>query len=148
MTIQKKITSLLICGAILISLASCDSKSKKALSVVRNFLHLTNEAKDIKGAVRLMADDIQFVGPATKISGSKEYAALLEKFLPMHIGWKMHKEFQNGDEICVIDDIFVRTPAQGKITLSLVEWFKVSEDKIVEHRVYYDPREFVKAFGL
>jgi limonene-1,2-epoxide hydrolase len=120
----------------------------KAIQIVDKFLNLTNNKKDITGAANLMADDITFVGPAIQISGAKEYVALLEKFLSCHAGWEILKQFENGDDVCVIDKIIVTTPMDGAITLSLAEWFKVSGGKIHEHRVYYDPREFMKAFGM
>ena len=30
----------------------------------------------------------------------------------------------------------------------IAEWFKVRDGRIVKHAIYYDPREFIKAFGM
>jgi len=121
---------------------------KTPLEIVNKFLELTNDKKDIAGAVELMADDITFTGPTLKTKSAQEYKALLEQFLAFHAGWKKYAEFENGDQVVVIDGIFIKTPAGETITLSLTEWFKISNGKITEHKVYYDPREFLKAFGM
>lgn len=121
---------------------------KTALEVVQDFLRLTNDEGNIPGATQLLAEDVRFTGPAITITGAKEYAGLLEQFLSAHVSWRKYQEFQNGDEVCVIDDIQVKTPVGSMITLSLAEWFKTANGKITEHKVFYDPREFVKAFGM
>jgi len=121
---------------------------KKPLEIVEEFMRLTNEDHDIEGAVELMADDIKFIGPAAQCNNRHEYRELLEQFIPMHIGWKKHQAFENGDEVCFIEDIYVFTPQENKITLELSEWFKVSDGKIKKQKVYYDPTEFKAAFGI
>lgn len=121
---------------------------KSALEVVREFLRLTNDDGDIAGATQLLADNVRFSGPAITITGANEYAGLLQQFLSAHTSWVKYQEFQNGDDVCVIDDIQVKTPSGELITLSLAEWFKTANGKITEHKVFYDPREFVKAFGM
>ncbi|MER3318042.1 MAG: nuclear transport factor 2 family protein [Allomuricauda sp.] len=119
-----------------------------ALKTVKKFMRLTNEKGDIKSAVGLMADDIEFIGPAAKCKSKEEYAALLEQFLSAHNSWKLHQTFENGNEVCFINDIQVNTPNGGILTLELVEWFKVENGKIKRHKVFYDPTEFKKAFGM
>ena len=98
--------------------------------------------------MKLLTDDIVFVGPAQQTWGKDAYIQLLTMFLPAHAGWKVYQRFENGADACIIEDILVKTPAGAAITLSLAEWFKVSGGKIAEHRVYYDPSEFMRAFGL
>ncbi len=120
----------------------------KPLEVVNEFLELTNERKDIPAAVELLTDDVLFVGPAQQTSGKAAYVELLTMFLPAHAGWKVYQRFETDTDACIIEDILVKTPAGATITLSLAEWFKVSGGKIAEHRVYYDPSEFMRAFGL
>jgi ketosteroid isomerase-like protein len=117
------------------------------LEIVREFLLRTNDRGDVSGAVELMADDIAFRGPVVQIDGRDAYRGLLEQFLGAHGGWTLHHAFENHDWVCVIDDVFVRTPSGEITTLNLAELFQVREGKIAEHRVFYDPREFIKAFG-
>ena len=120
---------------------------KTPIETVEYFMQLTNEKHDVKGAVALMADDIKFVGPAAKCNNKQEYEALLTQFLPFHKGWKKHQTFERGSEVCFIEDIYVLTPQGNTITLSLAEWLKVKDGKITEHKVFYDPGEFNKAFA-
>ncbi len=42
----------------------------------------------------------------------------------------------------------LKTPSGTVITLQIADWIRVAEGKIVEQRIYYDPREFAKAFGM
>jgi len=121
---------------------------KKPLEIVEKFMQLTNDDHDIEGAVELMAEDIKFIGPATQCNNRHEYRTLLEQFIPTHVGWKKHQVFEKGDEVCFIEDIYISTPQEKKITLELSEWFKVSQGKIIEQKVYYDPTEFKNAFGM
>jgi len=120
---------------------------KKPLEIVEEFMRLTNEVHDIEGAVELMDEDIKFIGPAAQCNNKQEYRALLEQFIPMHTGWKKHQTFEKDDEVCFIEDIYISTPDQTKITLEISEWFKISKGKIQVHKVYYDPTEFMAAFG-
>ena len=120
----------------------------EALKTVNAFLDLTNNRKDIKAAMQLLTNDFIFVGPLMRTSGTDEYAAVLEKFLPTHVETRILKQFEDGDDACSVGDLVVRTPSGGTITLSLVEWYRLRGGKIAEQRIYYDPREFARAFGL
>lgn len=122
--------------------------TKTTLSVVNDFLDLTNTRHDIAGAVALMASDIHFSGPVMEVKGAQEYRGILERFLSVHTGWRKLAEFENGAEACVIDDIYIKTPAGGDLTLRIAEWFKVIDGRIASHTIYYDPREFAQAFGM
>jgi predicted SnoaL-like aldol condensation-catalyzing enzyme len=118
------------------------------LQIVEQFLHMTNDRKDIAGAAALMGEAIHFVGPAQQCEGRDAYVKLLEMFLPSHVSWRIHARFENTTDACVIGDIVVRDPRGAEITLELAEWYRVADGKIAEHRVFYDPREFMKAFGM
>jgi hypothetical protein len=118
------------------------------LQIVEQFLHLTNDRKDIAGAAALMGEAIRFVGPAQQCEGRDAYVKLLEMFLPAHVSWGIKARFENATDACVIGDIVVRDPRGGEITLELAEWYRVADGEIVEHRVFYDPRAFMSAFGM
>jgi predicted SnoaL-like aldol condensation-catalyzing enzyme len=121
----------------------------KALDTANTFLKLTSaENGDIAGASRLMTDDVQFIGPLMRLSGRNGYAALLGKFLPARVATKVLRQFSQGDEVCSIDELVVRTPAGGTVTLTMAEWFRLRGGKIAEHRIFYGPREFASAFGI
>ncbi len=120
----------------------------KALKIVNKFYDATNNQKSVQETARLIADDLTFTGPVIQTTGAKEYLALLEKFLPTHVETRMVRQFEDGDDVCSIYDLVQRTPAGGIITLRVADWIRVSNGKVTEQRIYYDPREFVKAFGL
>ncbi len=120
----------------------------KALEFVNGFYDATNNQKSIRETARLIADDLTFTGPVIHTAGAKEYLALLEKFLPTHVETRMVRQFEDGDDVCSIYDLVQKTPSGGAITLRVADWIRVSNGKVAEQRIYYDPREFVHAFGL
>jgi hypothetical protein len=95
-----------------------------------------------------MTDDIQFIGPLMSTSGKEQYAALLKQFLPAHVSTKILRQFSNGQEVCSMDELVVRSPSGAILTLAMAEWFKLRDGKIAEHKIFYDPREFATAFGM
>jgi limonene-1,2-epoxide hydrolase len=120
-----------------------------SLDTVNAFLKLTSsESADIGGAAGLMTDDVQFIGPLMRVSGRDAYAALLKQFVPAHVATRVLQQFAQGDEVCSIDELVVRAPTGGTVTLTMAEWFRLRGGKIAEHRIYYDPREFASAFGI
>jgi ketosteroid isomerase-like protein len=72
----------------------------------------------------------------------------MDKFLPAHFATRIRSQFVNGEAVCSINELDLRTPTGGTVTLALAEWFRLRGGKIAEHRVYYDPREFARAFGV
>lgn len=75
-----------------------DTTMAKALKTVNAFLDLTNNRKDLGAAVQLLTTDFIFIGPLMRTSGTDEYAAVLEKFLPAHVETRILKQFEDGDE--------------------------------------------------
>ena len=118
----------------------------EALMIVNAFLDLTNNRKDITAAAQLLTTDVVFVGPLMRTSGASDYAALLEKFLPAHVETRILKQFENADDACSVNDLVVRAPSGGTITLSMVKWFRLRGGKIAEHRVYIDAYDISKAW--
>ena len=121
--------------------------TKLAKDVVAEFIRYTNDHKDVAGAVSLMDENIKFIGPAMQCNNRAEYEELLNNFLHRHIGWKHHQTLEQGNEICLIEDIYLKGPKGEELTLELAEWFKVENGKIMYHKVFYDPIEFLKVFN-
>ena len=119
----------------------------KALDSVNRFYDVTDNKKG-EGLEVLLAADMKFVGPLMQTSSAKDYIASTKQFLQMHLGTRMLKQFEQGDDVCSIYDLTVRTPSGGTITLPIADVIRVSNGKIVEQTIYYDPREFAKAFGM
>ncbi len=118
-----------------------------ALAVVNQFYEATNDKKDVKATAELVADDMTFVGPVLRTAGAREYLALLEKFLPTHVETRMQRQFEAGNEVCSIYDLVQRTPTGEHITLLVADWIRVADGKVAEQRIYYDPRDFLRAYA-
>lgn len=54
----------------------------------------------------------------------------------------------DGNDVVSIYEMTLGTPSGGTLVISFADWIKVVNGKIVEQKLYYDPREFIKAFGL
>ena len=120
-----------------------------ALSIVNRYLSLTGSADaDLSLAAELLDQDVVFEGPLVRTTGREEYAALLRQFLPVHVSTRVLRQFVDGDEVCSIDELTVRTPAGGTVSMTMAEWFTLRDGLIVTHTLFYDPREFATAFGM
>lgn len=104
--------------------------------------------KNVERAVGHLTDDVQFSGPLLSVRGRNEYRALLEQFLAAHVETRIMKQFASGSSACSINELVVRAPSGELLTLSMAEWFELRGDHIAEHRVFYDPRAFARAFGM
>ncbi len=123
------------------------------LAIVNRFYDLTNSkrnpAQHIVADLRhLVADDITFAGPLMEIHGASEYLALNTQLLPAHLETRMLKQFVDGDQVCSIYELVMRTPAGGTVTIPMADWIRVAGGRVVEQRIYYDPREFAAAFRM
>lgn len=124
-----------------------------AVAVVNRFYEITNDKRRPAGQVtadlrRLVADDITFIGPLMHIRGAAEYLALNEKLLPAHVETRMLRQFSDGNQVCSIYELVMSTPAGGRLTIPMADWIQVSGGRVVEQRIYYDPRQFATAFGM
>jgi ketosteroid isomerase-like protein len=120
----------------------------KALETVNRFYDLTNNKKKTEGLKELITEEVTFVGPLIRTSGASQYIQLNEQFLTFHKNTHILKQFENGDDVCSIYEMEANTPSGGTISLMIADWIRVSKGRISEQRIYYDPREFAKAFGM
>jgi ketosteroid isomerase-like protein len=119
----------------------------KALETVNRFYDITENKKG-KGLEAMLAEDMTFVGPLMKTTGAEEYINSTKQFLQMHKTTRMLKQFENENDVCSIYEMDIATPAGGTITLELTDWIQVANGRVVKQKIYYDPREFAKAFGM
>ena len=82
-----------------------------------------------------------------KIEGRANYLELLRKFLGVHVDLKVKRQFVDKDDVCSINDLTVKSPA-GVLTMPMAEWFRLKDSVIHAHNIFYDPREFARAFGM
>lgn len=83
-----------------------------------------------------------------KTEGREQYLGLLSQFLQAHVGYHFHHQFADGDDVCSIYDMTVRTPSGNTLTFTLADWLNLRDGKICRQKLYYDPRGFAEAFGL
>ncbi len=96
----------------------------------------------------LLDDDMVFIGPLMKINGANNYTDLLTNFIPFHEDLKILKQFQSENEICTITNLKLKSPKGDIISMDIAEYIMVKNDKIVNHTLYYDPRDFQSAFPM
>jgi ketosteroid isomerase-like protein len=96
---------------------------ERPLEVVNRFYDATENKKG-KGLETILAKDMRFDGP------------------------RMLKQFESGSDVCSIYEMDIATPAGGTITIELTDWIRVANGKVAKQKIYYDPREFAKAFGM
>jgi hypothetical protein len=118
--------------------------SNTVLDVVTAFIG----EKDVSRAVSYLAEDVRFEGPLISVRGRREYQRLLERFLSAHVETRILQQFAGVDSACSINELVVRAPTGESLTVPMAEWFLFRGKLIFEHRVFYDPREFGRAFGL
>lgn len=120
----------------------------KALELVNRFYDLTNKKNTTEGLDELLADSMTFSGPLLQTSSADKYIEMFSQFVKFHKGMHMLKQFEDGDDVCSIYQMDLTTPAGGSFSVMISDWIQVSGGKITEQKIYYDPREFAKAFGL
>ena len=47
-----------------------------------------------------------------------------------------------------IYDLLIKSPSGKTVSITMADWIRVSNGKIAEQKLYYDPRDFMKAFGM
>jgi ketosteroid isomerase-like protein len=125
----------------------------KSLDLVNRFLSLASpKGRDIQALLpeiaKLFAEDLVFTGPLTKLEGRDKYIGLLGRILAVQNEFEPIRQFEDGDEVCSIHAMTVTTPTGNRLRSEVAEWFKIRNGVIAEHKIYYDPREFMKAFGM
>jgi hypothetical protein len=125
----------------------------RPLDLVNRFFALTSpDGRNVQDLLGPIADaltpDFKFTGPLMKTEGREQYVGLLGQFLQAHVGYRFHRQFENGDDVCSIYDMTVRTPSGGTLTVAMVDWLTLRDGKLCEQKLFYDPRGFAEAFGL
>ena len=117
----------------------------KALEVVNQYYDFLNN-KNFTALKELLAENMSFTGPLVQRSGPNEYVDALRRLFKFHKKSQMLKQFENGNDVCSIYDLIMDIPAGGSLSVTIADWVRVVDGQIVEQKIYYDPREFVKAF--
>jgi ketosteroid isomerase-like protein len=121
----------------------------KALAMANRMYEASNrQLAGLPEMAELITDDMTFTGPLNSTSNAEEYLALLGTFLQAHQGYRISRQFEDGDHACSIYDLLLTTPSGETLAVPMVDWIRLRDGKIAEQRLYYDPRAFMAAMGL
>jgi ketosteroid isomerase-like protein len=96
----------------------------------------------------LVSDDVALDGPVQHASGKAEFVSLTGQFLRAHRETRLLSRMDDGDRVASVFEFDIDTPNGERLTCAVAEWATVVDGRINEFRVYYDPRGFVRAFGI
>ena len=96
----------------------------------------------------LVTDDVVFDGPLQHARGKPEFVGLTGQFLHAHRETRLLGRMANGNEVASLFEFEIEAPNGQRLTCPVAEWATVLDGRIKDFRVYYDPRAFVRAFGL
>ncbi len=96
---------------------------------------------DGEAASALIADDFVFQGPLLQTETKAAFLEGAGKLGPIVRGFKMLRQFGDGDEVCSIYDFEIETP-KGKGSITMSEWSRVRGGKLVSSRLLFDTAAF------
>jgi ketosteroid isomerase-like protein len=96
----------------------------------------------------LVTDDVVFDGPVQHARGKAEFVGMTARFLGVHRATRLLRRVADQDTVTSMFEFVIDAPNGQQLTCPVAEWATVSDGRIREFRVYYDPREFVQAFGM
>jgi len=96
----------------------------------------------------LVTDDVVFEGPVQHARGKAEFVGLTAQFLGAHRATRLLRRIADGDTVTSLFEFVIDAPGGQQLTCPVSEWATVRDGRITEFRLYYDPREFVQAFGM
>jgi ketosteroid isomerase-like protein len=96
----------------------------------------------------LVTDDVVFEGPVQHARGKAEFVGLTAQFLGAHRATRLLRRIADGDTVTSLFEFVIDAPSGQQLTCPVSEWATVRDGRIAEFRLYYDPRDFVQAFGM
>ncbi len=122
-------------------------KQTQILQVVNDFYKSCNENKG-EGMEKYLSENFSFEGPAVSMKGRDNFVAMLKPLCAFHKSWKVFKQVQDGNDIITIYEMTMGTPNGDTLVQSFVDWMSVEGGVITKEKLWYDPREFLKAFDM
>jgi ketosteroid isomerase-like protein len=80
--------------------------------------------------------------------GKAEFVKMTAQFLNAHRASRLLRRIADGTTVTSMFEFVIDTPNGHELACPVAEWATVSDGRINKFRVYYDPREFVRAFGM
>lgn len=96
----------------------------------------------------LVTDDVAFDGPVQHARGKPEFVDMTAQFLSAHRATRLLQRIADGSTVTSMFEFVIDAPDGQQLTCPVAEWATVCDGQISAFRVYYDPREFIRAFGL
>jgi ketosteroid isomerase-like protein len=96
----------------------------------------------------LVTDDVVFDGPVQHARGKAEFVGLTAQFLGAHRATRLLRRIADDCTVASLFEFVIQAPSGQQLTCPVSEWATVRDGRISEFRVHYDPREFVRAFGM
>src|SRR5215470_5910214 len=119
---------------------------KSARDVVEQYYAAFDAHRDDWQA--LVTDDVVFDGPVQHARGKAEFIGLTRGFLHAHCATHLLSRMADGNKVASVFEFDLQAPNGERLTCPVAEWATVSDGRIAEFRVYYDPRSFMQAFGI
>jgi ketosteroid isomerase-like protein len=96
----------------------------------------------------LVTDDMVFDGPVQHARGKAEFVTLTGQFLQAHRETHLLGRVEDGNRVASLFEFVMDAPNGQRLVCPVAEWATVADGRISEFRVYYDPRDFLRAFGV
>lgn len=96
---------------------------------------------DIEGARALVADDFSFEGPMLQADGKEAFFAGAAGLAPIVRGYRMLRQWEEGDDVCSMYEFKVETPA-GAGSVLMSEWNTVHDGQLTSGRLVFDTAAF------
>lgn len=89
----------------------------------------------------LLADEFTFTGPMAAIDGADAFITETAPLASMVDGHHVLRMWEDGNEVCVVFDLNVRTPA-GAGSVLMSEWLTVVDGLVTSSRLVFDTADF------
>jgi len=88
---------------------------------------------------KYVSDDYHFNGPIDEFHNAKDAFAAFEQLAPLVVGIEIASIVEKGDDLAAFYIFKVKAPI-GSVPIA--EHLKMRNGKIIDSRIYYDPRTF------
>lgn len=120
--------------------------TKKASQVLQEFQE--SMGAQTSKWMELMAEDIVFQGPVDRVEGKEANIKLNMEFGKLIRGVQPISMTENENSVSTQMVFKLETPSGNIIDLEIAEFYTIEDGKIKSIRIYYDPTEYKKEFGL
>lgn len=96
---------------------------------------------DFEAARRLVTDDFSFAGPMVQVQGKEDFFAASAQLVPIVRGYRMLRQWEEGEEVCSVYEFNMETPAATGSVL-MAEWNRVRDGQVASSRLIFDTAAF------